>query len=295
MSTSRSVVRNFHSISFRVQQFFAHTGPTLNSSKAEFHKIVRDLQADNATSYVLNTYKGCRLDYSDVVCRHSVESKQHFQKGEELLDDDNKNSMQLPTMFAAIQSQVEKAMQHLGKEISDKDIRFACEVVPVGSAHEQVKIGSCDEFDYNFVLIDLSRKCKACYSPESPPGFVLLKSSMPEYDEDLFNSNGILNTRIVKFKFETLVKQILSSLSFCEATGFEFLYPAACPHIPPETRTTKVNTEVSLEFTKPVNGHYVPHSISIDVVPALFIDDWWPDDTCREHPCQTGDCLIVFT
>jgi len=206
------------------------------------------------------------------------------------------SSTQLPPVFAAVQSQVKEAVQWLAKEIADNDTRFACEVVPVGSAHEGIKIGSCDEFDYDFVLTDLSRRCKVCYSPESPPGFVLLKASTPEYDEELFDNSGLLNTRIVKFKFETIVKQILSSKSFYEATGFEFIDPVLeFFALTPGTTSTKVNTQIKLEFTEPVNGCHVPHYISVDVVPALHIDGWWPDDMHRKDLCQTGDCLIVFT
>jgi len=199
------------------------------------------------------------------------------------------------TMFSAIQTKVEEAMQHLANEISDKDKRFVCEVVPVGSAHEETKIGCCDEFDFNFVLTNLSSTCKVCYSPESPPGFVLLKATAPEYHEALFDKNGILNTRIVSFKFETLLKQILSSGSFCKTTGFQFF---DCINKLPRrlsTKLTKVNTKIELIFTQPVNGHHVPHKISVDIVPALRIDGWWPDGTCREDLCQAGDCLIVFT
>jgi len=99
----------------------------------------------------------------------------------------------------------------------------------------------------------------------------------------------------VKFKFETLVKQILSSLSFCKATGFEFIDPVQDFFMPPGTTSVKVNTKIKLEFTKPVNGYHVPHNISVDVVPALRINGWWPDGTRREDLCQAGDCLIVFT
>jgi len=88
-------------------------------------------------------------------------------------------------VFGAIQSQVKEAVQWLAKEISDNDARFACEVVPVDSAHEGIKIGCCDEFDYDFVLTDLSRRCEVCYSPKSLPGFVLLKAS---------TYSGLLNT-----------------------------------------------------------------------------------------------------
>jgi len=221
--------------------------------------------------------------------------KEDMRKQAELLANQNECAVQPKNMFSAIQSQVKQAMQHLAKEISDKDKRFACEVVPVGSAHEGTKIGCCDEFDFNFVLTYLSTKCKIYYSPESPPGFVLLKASTPEFDEDLFNSNGILNTRILTLKFETLVKQILSSLTFCETTGFEFFESVQELRLPSETKPTKVNIPIELKCIKPVNGCHVLHSISVDVVPALRIDDWWPDGTRREDLCQAGDCLIVLT
>jgi len=294
VNTSSFVLRNFHLISLCIQQHFSHSHLNVKSCKAELRKIICDLQADNATSYVLNMHEGCRLDYSDV-CRKKAALKQRFDKRVKLSDNVHESAKQTPTMFEAIQSQVAEVVQHLAEEISVKDTRFACEAILVGSAREGIKIGCCDEFDYNFVLTDLSRRCTVCYSPESPPGFVLLKASVPDYDEDLFDRNGILNTRIVKFKFETLVKQILSSLSFCEATGFEFIDPVHDFSVSPGTTSTKVNTQIKLEFTKPVNGYHVPHSVSVDVVPALRINGWWPDDMRREDLCQADECLIVFT
>ena len=289
LDTSSLVARDFHSISLYIQQCFSHKCPNVKNYTTELHKIVCNLRADNATSYVLDKCKRCRLNY------HTEALKQRLHEQIELPDKVNESEVQLPTMFAAIQSRVEEAMKYLAKEISDKDIRFTCGVVPVGSAHEGTKIGRCDEFDYNFVLNDLSKRCKVSYSPESPAGFVLLKASTPEYDKDLFDSNGPLNTRILKFKFETLVKQILSSLSFCEATEFEFIDPVQDFVAPPGSASTKVNTQIKLEFTHPVNGCHVLHKISVDVVPVLCIDDWWPDDMHRKDLCQPGDCLIVFT
>jgi len=66
--------------------------------------------------------------------------------------------------------------------------------------------------------------------------------------------------------------------------------------VPSGTTSTKVNTQIKLEFTKPVNACHVPHYISVDVVPALRIDGLWPDNMHRKDLChQTGDCLIAFT
>ena len=44
-----------------------------------------------------------------------------------------------------------------------------------------------------------------------------------------------------------------------------------------------------------MNGCHVPHNVSVDVVPVICIDGWWPDDMRRKDLCQPGDCLIVFT
>jgi len=198
-------------------------------------------------------------------------------------------------IFAAIHSHVTTAMGHLANQISSEDDRFVCEVISVGSAHEGTKIGLCDEFDYNFVLTNLGRRCRVGYSPESPPGFVLLKASTPDYDEDLFNNSGTLNTRIVKFKFEAPVKQVLRSSQFCDTTGLEFIDLGSDDFLPSLNASAKPHTYITLALISPVNGYHVMHCISVDIVPALQINDWWPEDARRQDLCQTGECLIVFT
>ena len=248
--------------------------------EAELRKMVQDIRTSvDATSFVRNIYSQCRFDYCnkfDKQCQLPTES-----------------TISSTTMFAAIHRYVTKAMEYLANEISSEDDRFACKVVPVGSAHEGTNIGFCDEFDYNFVLIKLSRKYRFGHSPESPPGFVLLKASTPDYDEDLFYNNGTLNTRIVKFRFEELVLQVLLSSQFCEATDFEFIGRHFNDYVRSRNVPTKPHSCITLTLISPVNGCHVMHRISVDIVPALQINDWWPEDA--QHLCQTGECLIVFT
>jgi len=257
--------------------------------RIQIHNLRRSVYA---SSFVRNMYLECRFDYSDKFDRapQSVKDCLYERVIKPTAESAARSNI---NMFAAIHSRVSKAMAYLANEISSEDDRFACEVFPVGSAHEGTKIGRCDEFDYNFALTNLSKMCKVCSSPESPPGFVLLKASATDYDEDLFDNNGTLNTRIVKFKFEALAKRILSSSQFYEVTDFDFIHPEQGPDLSRVNFPTKPHTAINLAFTQPVNGSHVLHQISIDIVPALQIDDWWPDNA-RQDLCQTGECFIVF-
>ena len=291
--SSDFVARHHHVLSECVQNCFATDTCTyaVNKYSKQQREIVLGLAEYDVTSFVLNTWNGCLFDYT-------------YTKSVTLdtLLDFPKNRVDAATkmmaMFKKIRTPVKKAMKVLALIITKLDRRFACKVIPVGSAHEETKIGCCDEFDYNFVLTKLSKICEVCYSPESPPGFVLLRASSRTYDKefgDLFDANGILNTRTVKFKFETLAKQVLSSESFFKETGFEFIDPALTDDLglPRGNASTKLNTRIKLAFTKPVNQCHVPHYISVDLVPALHIENWWPDDV-RNDFCKAGDCHIVF-
>ena len=292
--SSDFVARHHHVLSECVQNCFATDTCTyaVNKYNKQQREIVLGLAEYDVTSFVLNTWNGCLFDYTYTKSVTLDSKTLDFAKNR--VD----AATEMMAMFIEIRTPVKKAMEVLALIITELDRRFACEVIPVGSAHEETKIGCCDEFDYNFVLTKLSKICEVCYLPESPPGFVLLRASSPTYDNefgDLFDSNGILNTRTVKFKFETLAKQVLSSESFFKETGFEFIDPALTDDLglPRGNASTKLNTRIKLAFTKPVNQCHVPHYISVDLVPALQIENWWPDDV-RNDFCKAGDCHIVF-
>jgi len=304
--SSSFIARHRRDISACVQNCFDDDLITVKECKTKLQKTLPDLCGFcDKSSYVLNTWHQCRYDYRDVTCGQLVAPEQGDDQQlctrKDFVMNNDECAPEPKTMFAAIQTHVNIAMEELAKAITEHDRhRFACKVIPVGSAHEGTKIGCCDEFDYNFVLTNLSSICKVCYSPESPPGFVLLKALTPVYDEDLkdlFDQSGILNTKIVKFKLETLAKQVLSSASFCERTGFEYTDPVSTRYIglPPGNVAAKLHLQIKLTFTKPVNECHVPHAISVDIVPALHINDWWPDNVHRKELCRAGDCLIVFT
>jgi len=304
--SSYFIERHNSDISAIIPKYFADSSYTGKECIAKLDETLQGLTGFcDAASYVLNTWQGCRYEYEDITCvpigALEHDDQQRFREQGDFVTNNDESATETTTVFAAIQSQVNKAMKVLAKEITEHDRhRFACDVISVGSVHEGTKIGCCDEFDYNFVLTNLSSICEVCYSPESPPGFVLLKASMPVVDEDLkdlFDEQGILNTRIVKFRFETLAKQVLSSASFCNLTDFEFIDPILHTYVGVThgNTTEKLNTRILLTCTKPVNGHHVMHTISVDIVPALHIKDWWPDTARHKEFCEVGECLIVFT
>ena len=287
--------KRYHTVLVCIKRCFEERCSDSAKYEAELRKLIKDLRESvDITSFVRNIYQHCRFDYIDKFYRKKklVRECLHEQDNIDTTDETNIRS---PTTFAAIQKLVTKAMEYLANQISSEDDRFACEVVREGSAQEGTKIGCCDEFDYNFILTKLSRKSRIGYSPESPPGFVLLKASTPDYDEDLFNDNRTLNTRIVKFRFEALVEKVLSSLQFFEATNFVFVHPNGYNYLANENGMRKPHTCIKLTIIQPVNGCHVMHLISVDIVPALQINDWWPEDARRQDLCQTGECLIVFT
>ena len=293
--TSNTLARKFSSTALCIQRCFFDESQSRESYKAEMQALVNELRGESDTSFVLNSHNGCHVDYYDICCKVEA-SNEHTRKQKWFKRNNNATSLlSPPTLCEAITEQVKNSMDYLAVKIAKKEHRFACKVVMVGSAHERTEIGFCDEFDFSFVLTKLSKSCKVCPSPESPPGFVMLKAATKVYDEELFDSNGILDTRITKFHFEILVKQILSSVTFCEATGFEFVDPAQDFSLPRGTISTKLHTHIKLKFTEPVNGCHVPHSISVDIVPVLVIDDWWREYIHKGEYCEKGDCLIVFT
>jgi len=300
--SSSFIAKHRRDISACVQNCFSVNFYAVKECKTKLHKILPDLCGfcDKA-AYVLSAWHGCRYGYTDVTRGEPVaphqDDYQQLCKQQDFVTNNDERASEPTTLFAAIQTHVNNAMEELAKAITEHDrLRFACKVIPVGSAHEGTKIGCCDEFDYNFVLTNLSSTCKVCYSPESPPGFVLLKASSSVYDEDLkdlFDQNGILNTRIVKFKFEAIAKQVLSSASFCGRTGFEFTDPISIA-TSPGNAAVKLNMQIKLTLTKPVNECHVPHTISVDIVPALHINDWWSGNTRKKELCRADDCLIVL-
>ena len=302
LTKSSSFIASHHlDISVYMYNFLPDSSDTVEESKAQMHEILQNVTGDcDKASYVQDIYHGCRCDYSDVTGVAAKQGDNQRLLCKKLSENYDESATELRNTFADIQSHVKMAMKELAEAMTEHDYRFACEVHPVGSAHEGTKIGLCDEFDFNFVLTNLSSVCKVCCLPESPPGFVQLKAATPVYDQDLkelFDQNGILNTKIVKFKFETLAKQVLSSARYCDLTDFEFIDSDSFEHfdIMRGNVAAKLNTCVQLAFTKPVNGCHVLHTISVDLVPALRITDWWPDEARKSELCRAEDCLIVFT
>jgi len=276
------------SIAVSIKQCLAKRFSDSAQCEAELRKIIHDARKSvDATTYVQNIYRKCGFNYSE----------QFVGISEPMTSATVTSAVRRKITFAAIHSHVTKAMKYLANKISSEDDRFACKVFPVGSAHEKTKIGCCDEFDYTFVLTKLSSKCRDAYSPESPPGFILVKVSTTDYDKCLFNDNEILDMRIVKFKFESLAKYVLSTSQFCETTGFEFdpNTDALIFSLQNTNMLVKPHINVELSFIEPVNGYHIMHRVSVDIVPALQINDWWPEDARRQDLCRTGECLIVFT
>ena len=150
--TSNIIARNARRIPVCVAQYFGESCNDLAPFPEELGNVIRDLRGCDDTN-VRNIYCECRFDYDDDMCKKSQSTAESAEE----------NAGEASIMFQTIHNRMKEAMHVLAKEVSAQDSRFICEVFPVGSAREGTKIGCCDEFDYNFVLTNLSRICKVGY------------------------------------------------------------------------------------------------------------------------------------
>ena len=220
---------------------------------------------------------------------------------------------------------VRQFMNRLSDEIRKKDPRFECRPVLIGSAEEGTKTGLPDEFDFNFILTKLSELCEVVPSPEAPSGFVHLKrrynnaeywpenqhfKSQEDFDR-FFNSDGFLLTTEIACRFRILYLQVMSEPEFWEGEDF-FEWD---PHnevgmIYDKQEEQYKDSEISNDFrpsihpcstiqlklNRPIEGRYMFTLISLDIVPCIKVNGWWPEEALSSvnDEIKVEGCHLVF-
>ena len=106
--------------------------------------------------------------------------------------------------------------------IKEKDWRFECQPILVGSANEETKVVISADFDFNLKLIKFSQLCDPFPHPLGPKGYFQLrrktnediKSRSDERFDSFFNLDQCLLTNEVKSRFKIILQEVLRDPTF---------------------------------------------------------------------------------
>ena len=203
--------------------------------------------------------------------------------------------------YPAVQAAVLDFMKRLVATIGEEDHRFEGILHQVGSSFEGTRVGEGNEYDFNVELVNLSSMCDVATLAECPDGFVHLVKKTEVNAEDggydqFFDENGTLLTTAVCFWFHSTWLKVVSWQTFWDTEPlFEI---ANLPDVyEPSPETCKLMKNIILQFNRPVNGKLLHYGVSIDIVPVVRVDGWWPQNAVPasgdiQH--DSNGCNFVF-
>ena len=117
---------------------------------------------------------------------------------------------------------IHQFIERLADGIKEKDWRFECQPILVGSADEETKAVISADFDFNFKLIKFSQLCDPFPHPLGPKGYFQLrrkpnedtKSRSDEKFDSFFNLDQCLLTNEVNSRFKIILEEVLSDPNF---------------------------------------------------------------------------------
>lgn len=197
---------------------------------------------------------------------------------------------------------LQRFINRLTVEIGKRDSLMDCKSTMAGSSYEGTKIDLPTEFDFDLVLTKLGRLCEVVSSSDLPKkGFVHLrrKSNVVYHraSDHLFNVEGFLLNAEISSRFQATVCDVLGDREFWREERLfdwnienenKYLYGG---------HTRSLCMTLKLRLNQPINGHYLFDEISIDIVPCVHIDGWWPDGGALpdlSDDLKSDGCNLVF-
>lgn len=236
----------------------------------------------------------------------------------------------------AVKEEVKIFIEDLAIEITRRDPRFEARVILVGSSYEASRIGLPDEFDFNFVLTKFSKLCEVFSSPELPTGFVYVKRKQSqngdveerEYDQNstrkqqcrnsedegrefeygnFFDDDGFLITEKINSQFKIILTNVLADPQFIKRhchfdwnwhTCFDVVnFEKDVNMVDYFSRNNKLATTLKLMkmcLDRRKRSSFM--MISVDLVPTIHIDGWWPDNAISNvsEDIKAFGCHLVY-
>ena len=189
-------------------------------------------------------------------------------------------------------SQLKPLIQHfierLADGIKEKDWRFECQPILVGSADEETKAVISADFDFNFKLIKFSQLCDPFPHPLGPKGYFQLrrkpnedtKSRSDEKFDCFFNLDQCLLTNEVNSRFQIILEEVLSDPNFWQDEHL-FEWNLTDKYKSKSEKPAGLCKTLRLRMIHPIEdgeGGFLFVNISIDIVACVHVEDWWPED-----------------
>jgi len=199
--------------------------------------------------------------------------------------------------YVTVHAAVLDFMSRLVVAIGDEDHRLEGILQEVGSSFEGTRVGFPDEFDFNIELVKLNSICDAVTFSECPNGFAYLIKKPGVSLEDggcdqFFDLNGILLATAVSFWFQSTWIKVLSWQKFWDT---EPLFEITCLSQMYIQAPNKLVKNITLRFNRPINGKILHYDISIDIVPVVRVEGWWPQGIIPvSSDIRTVGCNFVF-
>ncbi len=223
--------------------------------------------------------------------------------------------MQDETDYSTVQNQVVILMQRIADELVNVDARFKATIQLSGSASEGTTIGLPDEYEFLFVLEELSNVFTVDEGSSatkefdavstvfivdettSPPGYATLSL---RYDTDRDFYADVLDDKnhIVAWYFADVfscaIHKILSKEELWEDLDLMWIPEENLQMCDMLKRRGLANVLVNL--TCPLDGQKDVH-LTVDVAPVIKIPGWWPKDARDMSDLQdvSGEPCIILT
>ena len=227
--------------------------------------------------------------------------------------DSKTNLKRLNRRLSQLKPLIQHFIERLADGIKEKDWRFECQPILVGSAEEETKAVISADFDFNFKLIKFSQICDPFPHPLGPKGYFQLRrkpiedieSRSDEKFDSFFNLDDCLLTDEVKPRFKFILEEVLNDPAFWQDEHlFEHLFDWNVidknKDISFYTTINCVCKTIELRMIHPIEdgeGGFIFVNISIDIVACVHAEHWWPEDPLPvgiSPSVKANGCTFVF-
>jgi len=215
--------------------------------------------------------------------------------------------LRLNRRISQLRPSIQRLIERLVDGIKERDPRFECQPILVGSADEETKAVISADFDFNFKLIKFSQLYDAIPHPLGPKGYVQLRrkrgdTERRQSDADFdcfFNIDQCLLTNEVNSRFQIVLVDVLRDPSFWQDEHlFEWNLTDLDEH--ESEKPAGLCKTVRLRMVNPIlvgANTFLFANVSIDIVASIHLEHSSLEDqlpVAISPSLKADGCTLVF-